>query len=632
MASIKEIAKLTGVSIATVSKIVNNKADDISQETIDRVLKVVKQYNYTPYGLSRKDNNTKSLIIGVLLKKMYNTNLMVNGLVERLNKSGYTLMLFDSDESIENEKMNLSKIAAKNLDGLIWEPVSKESLDGIKILKNTHTKILYIDYSGMLENSYYIDYQKMGYVACDTLIKKGHSQIGLITRANSNRSEQVTVGFKQCLFDNNILFDKNMIIPIDSFKTEEFKSKNFSALISTHFASTQKLYQQLELMNISMPIELSLISLRDDVREGIDLTNISTIKIPNYEFGIFLGNRLISLCESKDTDTTPFIFEPVIENYKTIDIPFEMRFPKITVVGSINVDNVLYLDEFPHEGSTTVASECITLLGGKGFNQAIGVSNLNKDVALIGKIGKDNEGSYVYKTLSDAGIETGHLIADSKVKTGKAFITINKEGQSIITINKGANSALSKNEITSRIKCFENSGICLLQTEIPMEAIKEAARIAKLYRATTILKPAIITSMNDEDYENIDIFIPNRKEALLLSNKKNIEEAAEYFLSKGPKIVIITLDSEGALLKTADKHQYFEAADVDIIDTTGGSDAFISTFAVKLLDGYSIEDSIISAQIAAGYCISKFGVSNSMIDEITLNRYLLQKGITKKVV
>ena len=49
MITIKEIAKLSGVSISTVSKIVNNKADDISQETIDRVLEIVKKHNYSPY-------------------------------------------------------------------------------------------------------------------------------------------------------------------------------------------------------------------------------------------------------------------------------------------------------------------------------------------------------------------------------------------------------------------------------------------------------------------------------------------------------------------------------------------------------------------------------------------------------
>ena len=220
-------------------------------------------------------------------------------------------------------------------------------------------------------------------------------------------------------------------------------------------------------MNISLPTELSLISLRDDVREGIDITNISTIKIPNYEFGSFLGNRIVSMCESKEIDDDNiFDFEPVIENFKTIDIPYDMRSPKITIVGSINVDNIFYLDEFPYEGSTSIATESLLLPGGKGLNQAVGVANLGKDVTLIGKIGKDNEGSYLCKMLNDNGIETHDIIASSKVHTGKAFIAINHTGQSIITVTKGANNSISKNEITNKSKCFENTGVCLLQTEI----------------------------------------------------------------------------------------------------------------------------------------------------------------------
>ena len=57
MATIKEIAKECGVSISTVSRIVNNKANDISQEVINRVLATVKKYNYSPYGTSKQNQN-----------------------------------------------------------------------------------------------------------------------------------------------------------------------------------------------------------------------------------------------------------------------------------------------------------------------------------------------------------------------------------------------------------------------------------------------------------------------------------------------------------------------------------------------------------------------------------------------
>jgi len=628
MISIKEIAKLSNVSITTVSKIVNNKADDISQETIDKVLKIVKQYNYTPYGISRNHSAQKSFTIGLLLKKMYNINMIINGIIQVLNQCGYTLMLLDSDDSLEMEAKNLSKIAHHNLDGLIWEPVCEESLGNLSILKNCNTKILYIEFPSKQENCYFIDYQKIGYFAASALIQKGHTKIGCVIRSQSRRSLNVASGFRQCLFDNNIPFSPQMIIPFDKFQSAILQTEGFSALISSHFSVTQKLMPLLEQLNISIPYDLSLLSLRDDVREGMNLTDISTIKIPYFEFGMFAGEKIVSLCEAKEAgDNANFDFSPAIESYSSIDIPHEMRLPKITVVGSINMDNTIYLDQFPMSGMTSYARECITLPGGKGLNQAIGVARQKKEVTLIGKIGKDAEGSLVCKTLSDNGIETSSLIANSQVKTGKAFIIVDKSGDSIVTVMEGANSSLKPEDVTNYEKFFENTGICLLQTEIPIAVVREAARIAKSCHAITILKPASIDKMEDADYENIDIFVPNRKEALRLSGCETIEDAAEYFLSKGLKTIIITLDKDGALLKTPDTMKYYEAPKVDVIDATGGSDAFISTFAAKLLDHYGLDKSIKAANIAAGFCISKFGVSNSMIDYSSLESYILKKDI-----
>ena len=626
--NIKDIARITGVSITTVSKIVNNKTDDISSETIDKVMAAVKKYNYTPYGLARK-NNSKNFLIALLLKKMYNTNLMINSLVEYLGQEGYTLMLFDSDESLEKERINLSKIAAKNPDGILWEVVSEKSYESLDILKDAGSKIIYIDPLGEKENTYHVDYTNMGYVATKALIDKGHTKIGCVIKENSHRSEEFSVGFRQCLFDHNIYYQSDMIIPFERFRPDIFKDQFFSGLVCSHFAITQKLLNQLEMLDIHMPLELSFISLRDDVREAIDIAGISTIKIPNYEFGAFLAKRIIALCENKEVEEGPFEYQSFVESQKTIDIPLAMRFPKITVVGSINTDYVLYLKDFPIQGNTSIASECVILPGGKGLNQAVGAAMLNKEVSIIGKIGKDQEASTICQTLSNHNIEIHGLISSSKVKTGKAFITINYEGESTITITKGANFSLTEEDIRDQMRVFENTGICLLQTEIPMEAIREAARIAKLYRATTILKPATIKTMADEDFQNIDIFIPNRKEALLLSGKKDIVTAGRYFLSKGPKTVIITLDAEGVILLQGEEVKRFAAIPVDVIDETGGSDAFISALAVKLLDGLDIHQAIEAGIIAASFCISRFGVANSLIDYDTLERRLIHAFNTK---
>lgn len=221
-------------------------------------------------------------------------------------------------------------------------------------------------------------------------------------------------------------------------------------------------------------------------------------------------------------------------------------------------------------------------------------------------------------------VDISNLISTEKVQTGKAFITINATGESTITLAKGANNDVTPEDIKRVAKAFDNAGICLLQSEIPLPALKEAAKIAKKHKAITILKPAAIKSMEDEDYQNIDIFIPNRSESLLLSNKKTVEKAAEYFYAKGIKNVIITLDKDGALLKNEDGLKYYDANEVLVIDTTGGSDAFISALACQLIEGKDLDYAIKVANIAASYCVGKFGASNSLIDFETLERTINQ--------
>lgn len=622
MVSIKDIARLSDVSITTVSKIINNKADDISQETIDKVLKVVKEYNYTPYRNARKTGEKKSFTICLLLRKMHNVTFIINGLIQVLTKNGYTLMLLDSNESLETEQKNLSKISFQNPDGIIWEPVCEDSLKNAHILTNSNTKTIFIDNPYVQENCYNIDFKSISYFAAAALIKKGHTSIGCVVRKESHRTRNVIDGFRQCLFDHNIPFQPEMILTFEELQPEVLQHNSFSALITSHYSVAQELTVLLKQLNISVPYEMSLLSLLDDIREDVKSSDISTINIPHYEFGLFVGEKIISLCESKTDSKEVFRFIPTITSYKTIDIPNEMRAQKITVVGSINIDNIIYMDQLPSPGVTSFASKTYAIPGGKGLNQAIGAAMQKKDVTLIGKIGKDSEGSIVYKTLSDHGIETSSIITNHDSETGKAFILVEKNGDSIITITEGANSKLRPSDIRNHAKYFENTGICLLQTEIPMDVVKEAARIAKKHGAITILKPASITEMEHEDYRNIDIFVPNRKEALALSKKDTVEDAADFFLSQGPRTVIITMDEDGALLRTQTITKYYPAPKVDVIDSTGGSDAFISTLGVKLLENYDLDKAIKAASIAAGFCISKFGVSNSMIDHLTLERYL----------
>ncbi len=300
-----------------------------------------------------------------------------------------------------------------------------------------------------------------------------------------------------------------------------------------------------------------------------------------------------------------------------------MRHKKLVVVGSVNLDVTFNVDRLPPPGKTTTILKATTTAGGKGTNQSVGAAKLHLEVSLIGEIGNDPEATFLFDTLERENVTTQGIHRDLNAYTGKAYIYIENSGESAITILSGANGKLSPERIRNRQYLFKNASFCLLTTEIPIDTVIEAAKIAREAGVKNILKPATLKSIPEQLLALTDIFIPNRKEAATLSPYcSSTEEQAEYFLKKGVEIVIITLENEGCYLKTADTSQYFPAADFLPIDTTGGADAFISAFASYLSDGYSLEQSIRIASYAAGFCISRQGVVPALVDRNTLETYI----------
>ena len=108
--TIKEIAQLAGVSISTVSKIVNEKDHNINPQTRERVLKIVKEYNYTPYGMVKTLSNSKTFLLGVLLKNASKSFSIVNGILKTAQKSGYHILLLDSQNDTGQELKHLTAI------------------------------------------------------------------------------------------------------------------------------------------------------------------------------------------------------------------------------------------------------------------------------------------------------------------------------------------------------------------------------------------------------------------------------------------------------------------------------------------------------------------------------------------
>lgn len=635
--TIKEFAQLAGVSISTVSKVMNQKDDSISNETRQHVLSLAKQYNYKSYG-SISTTQTRSMVIGVLLRNTNELNMMVSGILATASELGYSVLIYDSADSLETERKNLTLFIHNGIDGLIWEPISEESLTHAPQLERENIPYIFIqppqdtsiDSSFLITDVPSIDFLAMGYLATKELIDAGHIEIACLL-LDGNRTEGFFEGYRRCLYEHNIPFNDSLVFHYESgLPIARIAAHAFSGMIISHYAVALELYKEIVTLRYSIPYDLSIISLRNDARMNSSYPPISTLTIPHLAYGNKLGECLISHLEKKTFDIT----EPIpvaLDNSDSIDIPYCKRSKRVLSIGCINIDNYLNFDVLPCSGKTVTTSEAATYLGGRCLNEAIGLAKLGHTACIIGRVGNDIDADTVFAKISEYQIDPMGMQRTRNKKTGQAYIFVQRDGESMISVMSGANNLLSEDDLVRSERLFDNASYCMLQMGIPLHVTLKAAEMAKKHGLITVLKPSSCTSISTELLRYTDILVPNAEELHeickgLCPESASTKEKVNVLQSYGVDTVIVTAGSAGCYIKHQDLDHHIPAEHFISVDSSGASDAFISALVAYLLYGYDVVTAAKIATYAAGFSITKQGVSPALIDKDTLEAYILQKN------
>ena len=291
----------------------------------------------------------------------------------------------------------------------------------------------------------------------------------------------------------------------------------------------------------------------------------------------------------------------------------------ISILGVFVADLCFIGDKIPNKGQTILGKKHLVGPGGKGSNQAIAAARLNGEVSFITKVGKDSHSEMAFNLYKEAGVKTHSIIQDEKLFTGVAGIMIDKDGNNAINVVSGAAEHLAAEDIDNKIETIKNSEIFLTQMETPDEITIYALKKAKEHKCITILNPAPARKIDEDNFKLIDFFTPNETEAEFYLNKnlktdKDIKNAANEFLKKGIKNVIITLGEKGIYFANRDENFFLEAYKLKkaVIDTTGAGDAFNGAFAVGLANDLDIKDALIFANKVAGISTTRLGAAASM--------------------
>lgn len=216
--TIKDVAKLCGVGVSTVSRAINNHPD-INEETKTKIMEVIKENNYIPNNSARNLKRSNSRMIAVLIKGISNPffSNMIKVIEEETKERKYSFLLHRVEDRENEIDVALELVKEKKLRGIIflggYFTHSEEKLAQLDIPFVLCTVGISGQWSKELCSLVAVDDFKESYKIVDYLCKSGHKRIAIITTILDDTSIGLVryKGYVQALKDNNIEPDKNLI-------------------------------------------------------------------------------------------------------------------------------------------------------------------------------------------------------------------------------------------------------------------------------------------------------------------------------------------------------------------------------------------------------------------------------------
>jgi ribokinase len=277
----------------------------------------------------------------------------------------------------------------------------------------------------------------------------------------------------------------------------------------------------------------------------------------------------------------------------------------IAVVGSVNRDLVMICDALPAPGETVLASGHFESPGGKGANQAVAAARLGAQVALVGRVGDDDAGRMLVEAFEEDGVDVSLIAVTDAAPTGLAVITVDRAGENSIVGSPGANLLVGSADIAGAGSLLGAASVTLLQLEIPLPTVTEAAHAAG---GTVMLNAAPARPLPDELLDAVDVLVVNRSELETFAGDSDPAAAARLAVP----ITVVTMGAEGAAVVTGDVVVVFPAPEVDVVDTTGAGDAFCGALAAAFDAGMEMSDGVSRAVVAGALATTALGARSAM--------------------
>lgn len=308
MVTIKEIAKQANVSIATVSKIINGLDNHISDKTISRVKKIIKECNYVPNsvarGLKTKVTNSLGFILPDIANPYYSE--IARGIEDAAIAKDFSVIFCDTDDTLKNENRSINLLKSKMVDGIIFSRVlenNRENDDGNKVGSNIPVVIVDRVVNEMIPDNYgrvFVDVKKTIYHSTIKLSEAGCKKIAIISKKWNNKNNRY-YGFIDALKDAGLKhvkareylggFDINT--GYTGIKKILEAGTKVDGVVCGNDLIAIGVLDYLNEMKIKVPDKIRIIGLDNIYFANYTNPKLSTMEQPTYEMGKAAANMLI---------------------------------------------------------------------------------------------------------------------------------------------------------------------------------------------------------------------------------------------------------------------------------------------------------------------------------------------------
>ncbi|MCL2112977.1 catabolite control protein A [Lactococcus protaetiae] len=325
--TIYDVARVAGVSMATVSRVVNGNAN-VKEKTRQKVLDAIAELDYRPNAVARGLASKRTTTVGVILPTITSTYFaaITRGVDDIASMYKYNMILANSDNDVEKEGKILETFLSKQVDGIVYMGSSLDE-EVRTALKNTRTPVVLV---GTIDGdkelpSVNIDYHLSAYQATTKLAKNGNKKIGYIMGSLTDAENiERMVGYQEALiesgleFDEELVFEGNYSYEQGKVLVERLLDRGVTGVVVAHDTVAVGVLSALMAKGIKVPEDFEIIAGSNSPITQYTYPSLTSVNQPLYDLGAVAMRLLTKLMLKEEVEENQLILDhEIIERQST---------------------------------------------------------------------------------------------------------------------------------------------------------------------------------------------------------------------------------------------------------------------------------------------------------------------------